>query len=497
MHAFTFSSLFNPSSLNFPHRNRRSPLFASVNSPLIASTLALLLVVGSVQQLWADCCNDVWSCGAAVATGGLSCVIEGLIDSVKNLQQKVRDLRNSVREKTEDTAKQAEQGVLDAIVALNQESQRAAQDERKTVSLALITAEQEAAPNGPTITRPKGTRSGVQSSQAAQEVSGSGGTQSSNSQKVTGAEIKAGALEMAPGLQPADENELKNEMNLAKQKVEQIDESFKQKRKALQQAAGTAQDQAAKGVQAALDIGNSVDLLPLDGLVSWLDGLLAHPDKIFDPTSFIDSEMDKVTNNLNDTLDQIANAATSDANKTLLSAQADYEEMQKDAAQESMITALMENLHRNRTRGALEELQVLVPAPHVVHLKPLTRPKAEVKATSMVPFSAIIGRMSAGRQKALEVPKLRIQAVSLQVRQLKTIRLQARDIRASLPAYQKSFSQQMDSYFAGKSPAEMSKQRDQLIAEARTRFAKDPRTGDAVIRLLNEEAGRGMAARPR
>jgi hypothetical protein len=264
------------------------------------------------------------------------------------------------------------------------------------------------------------------------------------------------------------------------------------------QSAQKAKDQAATGVQTALDIGNNLALAPLEGLGNWLRDLLTHPDRIFDPSSLVDSEIDAIVNNLISTLDQIANAVTSDANNTLQSAQPDYEKVQKGVEQAQLIADKMEKLHRERTREALEELEALVPPVHTVHLKPMKQqPKTEAKARSVVPFSAIISRVSIGKQKALEAPKQRILAVSLQVGQLKTIRLQARNIRAALPEYQKSFSQKMDGYFAGKSAADMGKQRDQLIAEARTRFANDPRTRDAVIRLLNDEAGRRMAARPK
>jgi hypothetical protein len=42
----------------------------------------------------------------------------------------------------------------------------------------------------------------------------------------------------------------------------------------------------------------------------------------------------------------------------------------------------------------------------------------------------------------------------------------------------------------GKTAAQITAQRDSLIAEARTHFAKDPKTRDAVIALLSSEMSR-------
>jgi len=54
----------------------------------------------------------------------------------------------------------------------------------------------------------------------------------------------------------------------------------------------------------------------------------------------------------------------------------------------------------------------------------------------------------------------------------------------------------LDSYFAGKSSADAVKVRDQLIAQARARFASDPKTRDAVIQLLTGESNKRLQLIP-
>ena len=43
------------------------------------------------------CCDDFWSCAAAVATGGLSCALEDLVNSIRTMIHNVETLVNSIR----------------------------------------------------------------------------------------------------------------------------------------------------------------------------------------------------------------------------------------------------------------------------------------------------------------------------------------------------------------------------------------------------------------
>ena len=49
------------------------------------------------------------------------------------------------------------------------------------------------------------------------------------------------------------------------------------------------------------------------------------------------------------------------------------------------------------------------------------------------------------------------------------------------------FPSKLDATVRGKTAVQITAQRDSLIAEARTHFAKDPKTRDAVIALLSSE----------
>ena len=55
-------------------------------------------------------------------------------------------------------------------------------------------------------------------------------------------------------------------------------------------------------------------------------------------------------------------------------------------------------------------------------------------------------------------------------------------------AYRPRLASEFDGYFRGKSPADGRKKLADLTAEARRRFASDPKTLAAVLNLLNAEA---------
>jgi hypothetical protein len=484
-------------------KRRARGIAAPLTSRCMAFVLTLALVGSSTQTAWAGCCDDFWGCAAAIATDGLSCVVEGLIDTVNNLVHKVSNLRNQINGMSNDAAHKAQQAVIDAADSLRGETQNALDQQNQAHNRAIQVVNDETAPGVlRSKTQPAGKTAangasvGTANQPAGQNKVGNNATArnanvpapASNSPRITGA---TGV--MAPALRPADPAEIQEEEKQALKEVEKQQAASEARGNNINAMANKAKNQAANGVNVGLNLASKLAVAPLDGVANWLKDLLAHPDKIFDPTSIIDSEVDTVMNDLSSTLDQVANAVTSDANRTMQSAQSDYDEVQLEKAREELMAEKMEVLHRDRTQAALEDLYKLVPPPRMNHAAVQGVAASAGIGSARVPFNAILARISIGRQRAVAVPKQRIQEVQMQVAQLKAIRFQARNIRGSLPTYQRTFSQKMDGYLAGKSTADLDRRRDQLIAEARAHFAGDPRTRDAVIKLLTAEAGRRIS----
>jgi hypothetical protein len=94
------------------------------------SALALIGSIGIADVARAGCCDDFWSCLGAVATAGLSCQIQGIIDSVNAMKQLVETVTNDLRTRTGDVIGQAQRAVNDAtndLKAVREQSMLAVQ----------------------------------------------------------------------------------------------------------------------------------------------------------------------------------------------------------------------------------------------------------------------------------------------------------------------------------------------------------------------------------
>jgi hypothetical protein len=84
----------------------------------------------------------------------------------------------------------------------------------------------------------------------------------------------------------------------------------------------------------------------------------------------------------------------------------------------------------------------------------------------------------------------RFQGFQQRMTQYEGVRAKVRTNRASLTTTRSNFSNKLNSYLTGKTPPELTAQRDSLISEARKHFANDPKTRDAVINLLSSETAK-------
>src|SRR5436853_6683576 len=90
------------------------------------SALALIGSLGIADVARAGCCDDFWSCLGAVATAGVSCQVQGLIDSVNAMKQLVETVTNDLRTRTGDVIGQAQRAVADATNDVKQVREQSA-----------------------------------------------------------------------------------------------------------------------------------------------------------------------------------------------------------------------------------------------------------------------------------------------------------------------------------------------------------------------------------
>jgi hypothetical protein len=159
----------------------------------------------------------------------------------------------------------------------------------------------------------------------------------------------------------------------------------------------------------------------------------------------------------------------------------------------------MERLYKLRTPGAADALYALLP--QQTYAGVTTKPNAagNIRASfgQRLSSAKVKSKLSTAKQQILlsvKAPKL--DQIHAAVALFKAQRAQGKSAQSPsvVQVYRGNVSRQLDGYFAGKSPAGVADQRDQLVAQARTRFAKDPKTENGVISLITSEAAKHGAA---
>src|SRR3954469_5175446 len=82
---------------------------------ILSAMLAMTLFLGMPVSAHADCCDDILSCAAAIATDGLSCVVIETIAVVNHLIGVVNNVKDTVTGATQAAGRDAQQQVTDTI----------------------------------------------------------------------------------------------------------------------------------------------------------------------------------------------------------------------------------------------------------------------------------------------------------------------------------------------------------------------------------------------
>ena len=108
----------------------------------ITISLALLPLAMPVRA----CCDDAWSCIAAFATGGLSCAIENLVNSVRSMNQNVDNLVRTLAQQASDIVNLARNELGGAANDLRNLASQAESDVNGAIHLAQTIVDEESKP---------------------------------------------------------------------------------------------------------------------------------------------------------------------------------------------------------------------------------------------------------------------------------------------------------------------------------------------------------------
>ena len=503
---------------------------------MLSAMLAMALFVGMPTSARADCCDDILSCAAAVATDGLSCVVIETISVVKHLLDVVGNVKDNVTGATQAAGRDAQQQVADTINTFKSQIQLNKDQLSSADQLAASVYNQEA--NGRMVALRNPSASGLSGTTtvssatrntvapATQSVPASvaqPSTSNLGSSRMSGKAISSNAVRSRPS-QPiptpgpaAPSAVLANAQKLGVAASQQDLASVQQTRP----LAGAYADQFSRGVDEisklkmagvndanrvnanmevarlasnqqksaqAIEAAQKAITAPLVALTNQLTAMLNNPMKIFDPSAAVNSEIDSVFSTVDTSIQQMVDSITADAKREFDAAQPPYTELQADAARATKIAAAMDALRRDRTPEALNTLNGLLPKSATSTLN--DKGAMAMMTSNQMSHIQVMQKFTAGKLQVGGPVKMKLQEVSNGITQLKTLHNRALTIRSSMPTLRSNLSQKMNGYFTGKTPAELASQKEQLIAQAKSRFANDPKTRDAVISLLNSEASK-------
>src|SRR5512142_353254 len=107
------------------------------------SVLAPFILIGTLaigSAAHAGCCDDAWSCIAAVATAGLSCQVQGIIDTVKALNDTVNSLFNDLKTRAADIVNDARHAVESSAADIKAIREKAVSDLKQAANASQTLA---------------------------------------------------------------------------------------------------------------------------------------------------------------------------------------------------------------------------------------------------------------------------------------------------------------------------------------------------------------------
>ena len=299
---------------------------------------------------------------------------------------------------------------------------------------------------------------------------------------MTATSVESGATEVKAG---APARAYMSEMNRAAAEIAKNNSAGDQDFNSVNQYMATARQTEGAGVQSAQQIADKAIMAPFKNLLSQLTSMLANPTDLIDPSSAIEAAGNSIMSSLNVSVGQVVDAITAGPKQAFQSAQPAYSDIQWRAEHSRQIASAMGELYQKRTPGALAALKALLPGEAANANGSSMRLVAPV--SNQFAFTTVMTRFTASQQKVKSDFMAHFQSFSSQMSQYKAVRAKAHSARSAVPTYKSNFASKLDATVKGKSAAQITAQRDSLIAEARTHFAKDPKTRDAVIALLSSE----------
>jgi hypothetical protein len=434
--------------------------------------------------------------------GGLTCAVESLVNTVQTLISNVGRLMSTLASQVSDVVNLARTELGNAANDIRGLASQAEADFNGAAQLAatvvndasrpaVVATRAAAAPAALATVAPVGGAAAPAGAAAKAPAAGLGRATVAVGKPAggglgsapTGTALSGGAT--APGAValaniPADPKDIMDALRRAKDAVDGLRPDITAPLNQVRQFAGQAEQQVANAAGSAAGIAENALMAPLRVLGNMLSNLVAHPERIFDPSSIVDDAINQVTTQVIATMNQVHEAVMSQARGTLNLAHQPLQDVLDRSAAAKKIADAMQKLEKNRNRSALEGLNKVVPQQRV-------DARTLVSHTALATHASGIAALDLNKHKTLiAAPFARLDAAKLTARVAGTQmnaklkgpwtefkRLKAAPVKLD-PSAKPKMEAEIARRFAGKTAAESAAEKQAMLAEARTRFAKDP-----------------------
>jgi hypothetical protein len=425
------------------------------------------------------CCNDFWSCGAAFVTGGLSCAIQAAQEESRRILDSARRALDGARRSYDEAVNGTQNRVTESRNKAQQDSRDSlgAMDTAKNTVQAKLNAPRfVAAPRSVGTIAPAGGVQGGLPSGAA--IPGSTVVVTA---PVSGA-AAAGAAPILPP--PPSPEEVRRAMEDALRTLDTLRQrGANQDLPAVSQAIARMNDNVGRSMGNMQDIVRRSVFTPLEEILRVLGAA--------DPTGLTNLIAAAVTG-----LDAAATALDTEVFRAMQSlddvivgalgeVEGHVSELVTSAGLAREIEARVNALSEQPSQAKMSELRALLP-PDPARLLNANA----IRAIGSLRLSSPALRASLSMPKAAPAAnsmKLALGPLSNQLKDpmLKT-RLQPPADKAALKS---RLDQYMGNEFVGLAGAARAAKRQQLLDEARRRFASNPQQAQEMERLINNAAG--------
>jgi hypothetical protein len=292
-----------------------------------------------------------------------------------------------------------------------------------------------------------------------------------------------GARTVVQIAKPADPGSVKGAFSRADSYLQDVSNKGGGQRNQVTTGTSGAVNSMPPHVSKAQQMITDVALMPLKLLGQSMLDLLSHPEHIFDPTAQVDQDIAQIQSQVSQLFDNMTSEITTEANGRLQAIQPTLNVMQDESGTAKAVTDAMQKLQGSGSQADLDALNKLLPAQsapwmHVVQGTTLVLPNA-----ISLPHDTVAGAL------AKSLPQ-NIPATQRHKGEIVTIASNWSGIKAQVgtpthtnPAHQQYVDQQF-AQLRGKSPADIQKQKQAWIEEAKRRFAGHPRVLQKVLEYI-------------